>query len=147
VKLTVPIPTEIDVDAIEVTIPLKAGEVEAYTIELEEDGGGLGRLIRPMAAPRYDLTHEVVMVLDLNTRKVRDWTHGAMSIDHGVVDAGTYRLLRGSEVVRVRGEDYAPECMPGGGGDYIEMEILPDGSIRGWAPKPREVLASFWATS
>lgn len=77
-------------------------------------------------------------VIDLETGVIRDWPTGTTASTHyKVCDAGRYSLLDAdmAEVISIDG--YVPKTMcPGGSGygDYVIMEIGPDGKIEGWDP-------------
>lgn len=55
-----------------------------------------------------------------------------------VTDSGSYYLLdENKEVILKIEDDYVPNrLIPGSYGDYIEMNILPDGKIENWYEKP-----------
>lgn len=74
--------------------------------------------------------------IDLATGKIDGWPAGTTAKTHyKVCDAGTYTLLAadGSEVTTNNG--YVPDMLaPNGGGygDYVILDIGPDGVISGW---------------
>jgi hypothetical protein len=89
----------------------------------------------------------LTIVLDLNTKKVRDWPadYGEAGCHMKVCDQGTYTLIDdvGEEIVRIE-NDYVPSCIPQQYGDYVEFDIAPDGTLIGWEPNAREVEECFW---
>lgn len=75
-------------------------------------------------------------LIDLSTGKIEGWPEGTTaSVHYKVCDDGVYTLLNAQreEVAKISG--YVPEimCPAGQGyGDYIIMEIGPDGTIKDW---------------
>lgn len=72
-------------------------------------------------------------IIDLDTGKIEGWPENTIaSIHYKVCDAGRYALLD-AERNEVRAKDgYVPDIMcpnDGGYGDYIIMDIGPDGAI------------------
>ena len=75
-------------------------------------------------------------VIDLETGKIEGWPEGVTARTHyKVCDAGRYTLLDAERVEVASIDGYVPAITaPGGGsyGDYIVMEIGPDGVIANW---------------
>jgi hypothetical protein len=114
----------VDVDAIRVVVPVRYGEEDIPN----EFFGRTGDTLE--------------LVLDLDTRRVREWPGGHAEVHMKVVDEGEYDLLaQGAVVASV--SDYVPHCLPGEDGDYLVMDILEDGTIKGWNPRPAEVAENF----
>jgi hypothetical protein len=80
-----------------------------------------------------------VIVVDLETGKIADWPQGTTAdVHYKVCDAGTYTLAdeKGRTVV-TRDDGYVPGMLSPGGsgyGDYVIMNIGPDGLIADWRP-------------
>lgn len=72
----------------------------------------------------------------LETGQILDWPQGtSASIHYKVCDAGRYSLLSSAGEVVASLDGYVPKIMcPGdsGYGDYVIMDIGPDGVISGW---------------
>jgi hypothetical protein len=119
----------VDVDAIRVRVPVRYDE-ELEEIEAALRGTGFGLVNRTLT-----------MVLDLDTRRVRDWPTGrTLELHLKVVDTGTYDLLSGDDTVATREQSYVPGVLPGEHyGDYLILSISEDGSIGGWNPTPRDL--------
>lgn len=78
-------------------------------------------------------------VVDIETGKIRGWPQGhpACRVDMKVVDGGTYTALGpGNEVIGQAAGEYVPRCIPGGPGDYVELEIDEQGVITNWPKNP-----------
>ncbi len=78
------------------------------------------------------------VTIDLETGKIDNWPAGVeASICMKVSDCGNYYLLdeHGAELLSLE-DDYVPSDCGIGGGDYIEMKILADGSIEDWPSDP-----------
>lgn len=132
-QITVDRPVQIAVDAIRLRLPIR------YPEDFDEEVGAdfPEQFIGPN---RSSLT----VVLDLDSRKVRDWPAGkTANVYIKVCDEGTYELLAGERVVARRADDYVPSCVPGEFGDYFVMKIATDGSIDGWRPDVQSVAAEF----
>lgn len=87
------------------------------------------------------------LVIDLETGRIESWPEGVTASTHyKVCDAGVYGLVDegGNKVASIDG--YVPSMLSPGGegyGDYIIMDIGPDGTIANW----RVDLAPFNAGS
>lgn len=80
------------------------------------------------------------VTIDIDAGKILNWEeHG---IEHElhmkVCDQGTYTLKDGlARVLSKIEEDYVPNSLiPGSYGDYIEMKIAADGTIKNWPKNP-----------
>lgn len=123
----VPTTSDIEVDAIEITVPVRYG-----TEDIPDD-------FPLRAGDQWKGT------VDLNTRKIREWPEGESGdLSMKVCDMGTYRLLSGANEVACREEDYVPDCIPGSYGDYIELEIQQDGTVSNWNADAEKVKRSFF---
>jgi len=82
------------------------------------------------------LTGEWTPLINLETGKIEGWPEGTIAtIHYKVCDGGVYTLLDADrqEVVKIDG--YVPSMMSpaeNGYGDYIIMDIGPDGQIQNW---------------
>lgn len=74
--------------------------------------------------------------INLATGRVYDWPDGTTaSIHYKVCDAGAYELLNADGLMVAAKSGYVPDVLGVGEpsyGDYIIMEIGPDGVINGW---------------
>lgn len=77
-------------------------------------------------------------LIDLETGKIKDWPEGTVAdVHYKVCDDGAYELLDENRQVVRRIEGYVPDimCPKGEGyGDYVIMDIGPDGVIADWRP-------------
>lgn len=119
-------PVKINVDVVRVVVPVEQEDIDEECCPADMPGLANGTL---------------TLVLDLDTRKVRDWPAGREAAVHlKPVDSGHYYLLSGSEVVVARERAYVPGFMPGDHyGDYLILNIGPDGTVKGWDPDPTDV--------
>jgi hypothetical protein len=142
VKIRYPTTAEADAAAIRCTLPVDEEDVEALREAfprwrddvLTDDGRGLVRTL--------------VLTLDLETRAVRGWEFGAGKLFLKVRDEGVYELLdQTGAVLGTRDDGYVPACVPNygdSGGDYFIAQVEGDGTVKGWRPHPRDVVATFW---
>lgn len=128
-KLTVKLPTEIEVDAIKCVLPVRYEEEDIPN----DFPGRSGDML--------------TLTLDLATAKVRDWPAGDMDCGMKVVDTGSYYLLNGETVVAKLEGDYVPSCIPQRYGDYVDFKIEEGGALRGWKPDALKVRRSFFPDS
>lgn len=78
-------------------------------------------------------------LIDIDKGKIVDFEyHERWPLHMKVTDSGSYYLLdENKEVVLKIEDDYVPNSLiPGSYGDYIEINILPDGTIDNWYEKP-----------
>jgi hypothetical protein len=75
-------------------------------------------------------------LININTGKIVNWTQGVKaSIHYKVCDNGTYKLLDINMELIKKIRDYVPKMLSPkeeGWGDYIIMDIEPDGQINDW---------------
>ena len=75
-------------------------------------------------------------LININTGKIVNWTQGVKaSIHYKVCDNGTYKLLDSNMELIKKIRDYVPKMLSPkaeGWGDYIIMDINPDGQINDW---------------
>ena len=75
-------------------------------------------------------------LININTGKIVNWTQGVKaSIHYKICDNGTYKLLDVNMELIKKIRDYVPKMLSPkeeGWGDYIIMDIDPDGQIRDW---------------
>lgn len=121
---------KLEVDAIRLRVPVESdsiadGEIPAGMFGLSADG------------------RQLVLVLELDSRRVRGWPGGTAEVHLKPRDEGTYELLAGETVVATR-QDYVPDCLPQEYGDYLVMDIAEDGSIEGWNPRDIDVAVAFF---
>lgn len=79
------------------------------------------------------------VTVDIDTGRVLDWPECyKASVCMKVCDSGTYTLLAPDKsVISELENEYVPtDCVPGGDGDYIEMEINADGFCTNWPTNP-----------
>lgn len=93
-----------------------------------------GRLIPLRSGDTWDLW------IDIATGRIDGWPAGTVAdIHYKVCDAGAYSVCSADRQV-IRGTkhgSYVPACMSPkerGYGDYVIMDIGPDGVIAGWRP-------------
>ena len=100
-----------------------------------------------MAAwPGWGGAATVEVVLEFDTGKVRGWPEGrSADLYLKVVDEGCYYLLGPHGEVHASLEnDYVPGCVPGEYGDYVNLQVGPDGVVRNWRPRESDIVESFW---
>jgi len=77
-------------------------------------------------------------VIELETGRIRDWPEGTTAdVHYKVCDAGEYELLDKNGSLLAEKHGYVPEFLSvgeAGYGDYIILNIGPDGLILGWEP-------------
>ena len=119
-------PIKVTVDAVRVVVDVEPNDLEESCCPADMPGLSGGVLI---------------LVLDLDRRAVRDWPAGrTASVYLKPRDSGSYYLLSGGEVVVTREGDYVPGYLPGEHyGDYLILDIGPDGTIAGWDPSAEDV--------
>lgn len=78
------------------------------------------------------------VMIDMDTGRIRNWPEGvAADIHYKVCDDGAYALLDDAMNTIARIEGYVPSIMcpkDEGFGDYVIMDIGPDGVIANWYP-------------
>lgn len=77
--------------------------------------------------------------IDIATGRIDGWPAGTTAdIHYKVCDNGSYHICGADrQVIRSIPADYVPDCMSPkeqGYGDYVIMDIGPDGVIAGWRP-------------
>lgn len=132
---------ELEVIAVPVAVPQKPVWLHAAmcprywedsSVNDEEDADGT--LIPCRSGDTWDLW------IDIATGRIDGWPHGIVaSIHYKVCDEGTYFICGTDRQVIRRTEHgaYVPDCMSPkeeGYGDYVIMDIGPDGVIAGWRP-------------
>lgn len=77
-----------------------------------------------------------VIVVDLDTGKIEGWPGGVTAnVHYKVCDNGLYSLLDAGRAEVTGAADYVPSMLAPGGngyGDYVILDIGPDGQIKGW---------------
>ncbi|MCF8339649.1 MAG: hypothetical protein K9I82_01610 [Chitinophagaceae bacterium] len=75
-------------------------------------------------------------LININTGKIVNWKQGVRATTHyKVCDNGTYKLLDSNMELIKKIRDYVPKMLSPkaeGWGDYIIMDIDPDGQINDW---------------
>lgn len=78
-------------------------------------------------------------VIEVDTGRINGWPQGTTaSVHYKVCDDGVYTLEAEDGTVIRSHDGYVPDCMcpkEPGYGDYIIMDIGPDGVIAGWDPE------------
>ena len=70
--------------------------------------------------------------VDLATGKIKNWPGGhALDLYMKVCDEGVYTLLAAGKEVATR-DGYVPDAVPGDYGDYVDLKIADDGTIKNW---------------
>ncbi len=126
-KITIPVPHEIDLAHIRIEAAVNYGEEE-----IPNDFPGR----------RGDLWAAAV---DIDAGKIEGWPAGRAEKMHLTVkDCGTYFLFdRVGNLVGKREQNYVPHgIVPGKYGDTIELEIAADGTVTNWPRRP-DVSAFF----
>lgn len=74
--------------------------------------------------------------IDLATGKIAGWPEGVIAETHyKVCDDGIYQLLDATGAIIAETDGYVPSMLSpkdAGHGDYVILEIGPDGAIAGW---------------
>lgn len=120
-KMTINKPTEIIIERIEVSLPVRYEE---------ED------IPNDFPLRKGDSWKAVI---DIDTGKIRDWPIGKSgSIEYmKVCDSGVYTLLDDEGDVVAHLEYYVPHgIIPGEYGDYVTLHIDSDGIITNWPKAP-----------
>lgn len=117
-KLTVNLPTEVNIKYLRMTLPVEEDIPNNFPLR---DGN------------KWEAT------VDVDTGKILNWPEGKQPVELNLkVDGGTYELLdeQSKRVGKLLKEDYVPKLVPGQYGDYVELDIASDGTITNWrAPK------------
>lgn len=77
--------------------------------------------------------------INIDTGIIEDWKyHRPFELREKVVDMGVYRLLtpEGEVIARLEQEYVPNKLIPGEFGDYVELDISPDGKITNWPRNP-----------
>lgn len=114
--ITIPVPTEVKVAAIRLTLPVNYEEEDIPNdFPLRKDDVWQG-------------------TIDIDTGKIREWPAGHSDrLFLCVKDSGSYFLLDADgKVVASREEQYVPNCIPGSDGDYVEFNVDENGVIEEW---------------
>jgi hypothetical protein len=151
-EITVLRPTKIRATAIRITFPVDEEDLE----NIPADFPGMGPVKTIPKRHRYDDERKeatIIMVLDLDTRSVRDWPKGRTGdLYVKVRDSGKYELLDGDTVIATR-DNTVPACIPEEYGDYLAMTINADGQvfthpeagqIRPWVPNADDITEAFF---
>lgn len=145
-KITMLVPTVFEAVAIRCTLPNRYAGDEDDPLAGYPEGAGYDRAKKVLT-----LRINLPSALPGRPAHVEGWPPGASFTFNGfkVCDEGCYELMLmepGYATVVTR-EGYVPRCLPGGGGDYFEGTVGPDGSLtfegQPWAPDPLEVAAAF----
>lgn len=151
-KITVPTTSTVNATAIRIEVPLRYWDEDDERERLQ----GLPGVVEE---PNGEYLAHLVLTLDLETRKVRDWPAGRTgAADYTTIkvcDEGTYILLGrdaftvGPDTEITRIEEYVPDCIPSEYGDYVSLQVLPDGTILDeagglWIPDPCKVAEAFF---
>lgn len=78
------------------------------------------------------------VMIDIDAGKILNWPGVEYELHMKVCDQGTYTLMddAGKKLSEIE-EDYVPNSLiPGEYGDYIDMQIAADGTIKNWPKKP-----------
>jgi hypothetical protein len=132
VKIRYPTTAEADAAAIRCILPVD-----------DEDLDGL-REEFPTLPLVNEGSERLTLTLDLDTGAIRGWSHGAGRVHLKVRDQGAYELLDRAGAVIGGIDGYVPGCVPGEDGDYFVAEVEADGTVKGWRPHARDVVAAFW---
>ncbi len=127
-KITLPMPSYIEVTTIRVVLPVRYKDEDM-----------------PLDFPLRD-GDEWKADIDIETGKIAGWPSGrGGNVQMKVVDEGLYYLLdqAGNTVASLEG-DYVPSIIPGEFGDYVDLQIY-DGTILNWKqPSEEDILKSFF---
>lgn len=67
-----------------------------------------------------------------------------IGVNGKVCDSGTYVLMDTNRNTIKEHDGYVPDFFPGGGGDYLELDIeLATGKILNWKPPTKKQLEKF----
>ena len=77
------------------------------------------------------------LMIDLETGRIDGWPDGTFaSVHYKVCDAGVYYLLDADKEAITQRDGYVPQMLcpkDDGYGDYVIMDIGPDGTIQNWS--------------
>jgi hypothetical protein len=89
------------------------------------------------------------IAIDLDAGRVRDWpgAWGPAEVHMKVVDSGCYYLLDADgKHLAAREQEYVPGFFPGDHyGDYVILDIEPDGNIANWTADADDIAAAFFS--
>lgn len=123
-------PVTVHVDALRIVVEVTDDDIDEECCPADMPGLKNGKL---------------TLVIDLDTKRVRDWPAGrAVSLHLHPRDEGRYYLLSRDTVILSREESPVPDFLPGEHfGDYLILNIGADGTVLRWDFDADEVQDSF----
>jgi hypothetical protein len=98
--------------------------------------------------PGFDRDNErVTWDIDPIEGKVLNWNGEKIHLFDKICDEGTYELIYNDEVADSVENDYVPDFLcigEAGYGDYIGLDINPDGTIEGWGEEQQNDLYTYF---
>lgn len=90
---------------------------------------------------------KVIWDIDVIEGKVPNWNGEKVHLFDKIRDGGTYELIYDGEVVDSVENDYVPDFLCIGDddyGDYIGLDINPDGTIRDWGEEQQNGIYTYF---
>jgi hypothetical protein len=134
-KITMNKPTSVNARFVKFNIPVRTDAFGFWEDDVETIKNNLN-------CPKADFTNDMNQftidgVVDIDTGKFISWTPTKHEVEifEKVVDEGVYSMFDDDFVQILLYDGYVPsifECNENGYGDYFNMTILPDGTIKNW---------------
>lgn len=127
-KITINRPVEIEVKYVRLVVPVNYGDEDM-----------------PNDFPGRDEDDYWTAEIDVDTGRIENWPGLAHQLFMKVCDEGSYYLLDAAknEVAKLEDHGVPHGVIPGEDGDYIELKIEHDGTIKNWPKRMR--FAAFFA--
>ena len=134
-EITINKPTSVNARFVKFNIPVRTEAFGFWEDDVETIKNNLNC---PFADFDDDMSQFTIMgVVDIDTGKFINWTPTTHEVEifEKVVDEGVYSLFDDDFEQIASYDGYVPsifECNENGYGDYFNMTILPDGTIKNW---------------
>lgn len=120
---------------VEKEVNVKYVKLDIYIRHIGDDDGDVPKDFPMLEGNQWKAT------IDVDNGQILEWPEGyAFDMYCKVCDAGSYTLLDDNNEFLVSRHDYVPnQLIPGGYGDYIDLQIDSSGLIKNWHSSPSVV--------